>query len=89
MHPNTSKPNCRGGSLWELPYLIHLTSSSPLNNLLATNDLLATMGIISPEYINHRRFKSLNGFYFVVATFLAVATFLSNVSVSQTSLFVF
>ncbi|KAG1763019.1 hypothetical protein EDD22DRAFT_952610 [Suillus occidentalis] len=37
------------------------------------------MGIVSPEYINHRRFKSLNGFYFAVATFLVVATFLSNV----------
>jgi hypothetical protein len=80
---NASEPNCRGGSLWELPYLIYSTPSSPLNNLLATNDLLATMGIVSPEYINCRRFKSLNGFYF------AVATFLSNVLVSQTSLFVF
>ncbi|KAG1773429.1 hypothetical protein EDD22DRAFT_946865 [Suillus occidentalis] len=37
------------------------------------------MGIVSSEYINHRRFKSLDGFYFAVATFLVVATFLSNV----------
>ncbi|KAG1808756.1 hypothetical protein EV424DRAFT_1350246 [Suillus variegatus] len=29
------------------------------------------MGIISPEYVNLRRFKSLNGFYFAVATFLS------------------
>ncbi|KAG1804214.1 hypothetical protein EV424DRAFT_1647508 [Suillus variegatus] len=37
------------------------------------------MGNVSPEYTNRRRFKSLNGFYFAVATFLVVATFLSNV----------